>query len=270
MSVSWTPPATNSHSSEVLDYKVYEGLHSGGETLVAVLPPEARTYSHEGLPDGEVRYFRVKARNEIGEGDLSPSVAVRTMVLPSAPNSPATTVGPDVGQITLKWSPPTETGGGDFIYKVYVSGSATATKSLLGTTTQTKLVDGGHPPGTTRFYQISVENVIGEGPRSIQVSGTAADRPGPPAQIASQTYYWGVVIGWTPPNFDGGTPITSYRLYRSTLISPRRLIAITSPTTTIYQDTRCFTMCTYDVTANNIIGESPRSASVTGIGANPL
>lgn len=270
VTIAWTPPASNSHSSEVLDYRVYEGSSAGGESLVAILPATATSFSQQGLLDGEVRFFRVRARNEMGEGDLSPSLPVRAMVLPGPPTAPRATTGPGAGVITLRWNPPSETGGGAFVYKVYSSGASSDVKALIGTTSQTTMTHSGLGNGVTRYYQISAENVVGEGPLSVEAVGTTADRPGAPAYIQSQTFVSGVFISWVEPSFDGGSPITSYRLYRSTTIFPRQLVAVISPWDRYYVDTRCFTICSYDVTANNLVGEGPRSATVTGVGANPL
>ena len=91
----------------------------------------------------------------------------------------------------------------------------------------------------------------------------AAEAPAPPTLTATSEV-GDVRLSWVP-GFDGGSPVTSYRLYRST--------SATGPFTQIaevptgnYQDTTAATGVTYyyQATSINTIGESARSNTASG------
>jgi hypothetical protein len=71
------------------------------------------------------------------------------------------------------------------------------------------------------------------------------------------------VLSWKAP-FDGGSPITGYRLYRKTSASAYSLLASLSATATSYTDkVKPKTAYTYKLTAVNANGEGAASNEVT-------
>ena len=92
--------------------------------------------------------------------------------------------------------------------------------------------------------------------------GTAA-APSAPTLAASAAD--GVVhLSWTAPS-DGGSPLTGYRVYRSTSAGKETALVDVGPSATSYDDTTVSNGTTYfyELTALNAIGESARSGEVS-------
>lgn len=127
------------------------------------------------------------------------------------------------------------------------SGDLTGTPTAAGTYSFTlrvsSQVSGGIPGSDTRQYTIEVAPVVADAPLALsaQLAGDAID------------------LAWTAPTFDGGTPITGYRIERSINGGPfDELVADTASTATAYTDTEVQPGSTYAyrVYALNAAGES--------------
>jgi fibronectin type 3 domain-containing protein len=90
-------------------------------------------------------------------------------------------------------------------------------------------------------------------------SGLATHPSAPTGLAATSTNKTQIDLAWSAPVTDGGSPITSYTVYRGP--SGGSLVAIGTSTTTSYADTTVAKGRTYDyaVTATNAYGEGPRS-----------
>ncbi|MDE1862626.1 MAG: fibronectin type III domain-containing protein, partial [Thaumarchaeota archaeon] len=76
----------------------------------------------------------------------------------------------------------------------------------------------------------------------------------------------GIGLNWTAP-YDGGSPITSYAIYRGTSPGTETILASVSNTTLSYEDTSITAgeLYYYQVTATNSIGESAKSNELGGL-----
>jgi hypothetical protein len=74
----------------------------------------------------------------------------------------------------------------------------------------------------------------------------------------------GIALGWTAP-FNGGSPITGYRIYRGTTTTVDTLLASTAPGATSYVDTSGTrgVVYYYRVEALNAIGAGALSNEVS-------
>ena len=126
-------------------------------------------------------------------------------------------------------------------------------------------------PGTTYFYQVSAVNAVGEGARSVERSAAPtapSTEPGAPQNLtASPHASKGINLAWSAPTSNGGSPVTQYRIYRSTSPGQETLLTSVSATTLTYRDssTRRGTRYYYVVRAVNAVGVGPPSAEVTSI-----
>ncbi len=86
VTLTWTAPVSTGGSA-VTGYKLYRGLTSGTETLVASLGSALLTYTDSGLTNGQTYYYQVSAVNDVGEGPKSNEVYATppTPVLDSVP-----------------------------------------------------------------------------------------------------------------------------------------------------------------------------------------
>jgi hypothetical protein len=109
--------------------------------------------------------------------------------------------------------------------------------------------------------------------------GTSPPPPPPgtvptvPLSLAATAGDSQVILTWSAPTSDGGSPITAYRIYRSLSASTEVLYASPAGTSTTYTDNTAVngTAYFYEVSAVNSIGESALSneASVTPISSTP-
>jgi len=124
------------------------------------------------------------------------------------------------------------------------------------------------PEGATRFYAVTAINSIGEGVRSNEASATTTTRPTAPqvAVVTAGPNPGQLTVSWQAPANDGGTAVTSYRVYRGTTAGALTAITdVVAPTLT-FTDSALGNNVTriYAVTAINAIGEGPRSNQATG------
>jgi hypothetical protein len=89
---------------------------------------------------------------------------------PLAPSSVAAIVG--TGIITLTW---TASQGLVNSYTVYRSTSSGGETSFVTGISGSPYIDNSVVPGTTYYYQVTATNVVGEGPKSLEVHGATAD-----------------------------------------------------------------------------------------------
>ncbi len=265
VSLSWTAPTIGGPS---FTYNVSRGTSANGETLLAsgVAGP---SFNDGGLTNGTTYYYKVTATNSIGTGSSSneASATPKAPPVPSAPQNLSATAGN--ASVSLSWTAPT-IGGPSFTYNVYRS-TTSGTEALVkpGVTT-TSYTDSGLSNGTTYFYKVTAVNSVGEGSQSGEASAMpqgAATVPGAPTLSAATSSTKGVLLTWSIPS-NGGSPITSYRIYRG----GSRITSSPSPsctaTTCTYTDTTTPTAgstYTYQVAARNSVGTGPRSNQASAV-----
>jgi hypothetical protein len=178
---------------------------------------------------------------------------------PTAPTPPqGLTATRGNAVVDLSWSSPASDGGsGIFGYNVY-RGTASGGETLLQPgVAGTSFHDSGLTNGRTYYYEVTAVNGVGESAPSNETSATPATVPtAPRSLLAQKAATKGVRLNWSAPTSNGGSPLTAYRIYRSSVLR-----ATVSASTTTYKDTsttRGTTYC-YFVTAMNAVGESPHS-----------
>src|SRR5438034_762887 len=181
---------------------------------------------------------------------------------PSAPQNLVATGGN--AQVGLTWQAPGSNGGSPITnYKIY-RGGAPSTETLLTTVgAVTSYTDTAVTNGVTYYYQVSAVNNVGEGPRSNEASATPtapATPPGAPQGLVATAGDATVTLTWSAPSSNGGSPITNYRIYRSTTGGGETLQATIGNVLT-YSDTSVTNGVTYyyQVSAVSNVGEGPRS-----------
>ncbi len=167
---------------------------------------------------------------------------------PGSPSGLTVTAGHSL--VTLSWTAPASDGGSALTrYRVYDGTTAgfqdgTAATTSTGTSaTVTRLTDG-----TTYYFRVAAVNAVGEGPASAEASAVvpAVTSSGSPRSSASLTTSeftaptgltaaagdTQVHLSWTAPVSDGGSPVTSYNVYRATVPGFQASALVTSTTGT--------------------------------------
>ena len=136
------------------------------------------------------------------------------------PNAPArlSATAKDHSQIDLDWAAPDFDGGSAVTgYRIEVSENEGSTWTNLVANTGSTTTAYSHTdlaPATTRHYRVSAINAIGTGnPSNMANATTDAIAPNPPTNlVATATAPTRIDLIWSAPAYDGGAPITSYRI----------------------------------------------------------
>ncbi len=217
--LSWTAPRYTGGVS-VLGYRV-EASDDEGLTWNIIrrnTNSAATAFPDLNLNPATTRHYRVAAINIAGPGPFSNIARATTeATLPGAPRSLAAQAS-GTSRIVLSWRAPTYDGGADVTgYRVEVSeDGGTVWQDLVADTrsTRTEYSHGELEPATTRHYRVSAINRIGAGEASRVASATTdATVPDAPTGLAATaTTPTQIDLVWVAPAYDGGAPVTGYRV----------------------------------------------------------
>ena len=185
---------------------------------------------------------------------------------PSAPLSLTAAAGPGGGQIRLTWQAPASNGGTAITnYKVYrgaTSGSETYLATVGNVLTYT---DSGLGNGATYHYVVTAVNLVGEGPSSNEATATTFNVPTAPQGLQVTGGVRQVVLTWQAPASNGGSAVTSYKVYRDGALHATVGNVLT------YTDAGLGNGVTYAyaVSAVNVAGEGAQSTQASGTTFSP-
>ncbi len=269
ITLSWTTPADG--GSPITGYEVWRGTASGGEALLTIVGVQ-NTYVDAAFVLGTTYWYQVAAVNAIDTGPLSNELSAALMEPPAAP----TLLGaPADGAVALSWTEPADGGGAITGYNVYRAVGAGPEEALASTgATETLYVDFAVTNGTEYTYRVAAVNGAGEGALSNAVSVTPTSpnvitAPDPPQSLLATRAPKNVatiILTWSAPVADGGSPIATYFIYRrGPGESTFTLIGLTDGSTLTYADNAVARRATYTyyVTAFNTYYESGHSNEVT-------
>lgn len=185
------------------------------------------------------------------------------------PTAPTLYAQPGEAVVHLSWTAPSTDGGSPVTkYRVYRSTTAGSygTKPYAILLSGTRIHDDtGVANGTTYFYKVTAVNAVGESPASAERPATpdaniVPTAPSSPVGLTATNPPGNVHLTWNPPTDNGGAPVTSYNIYRSTLTGAEELYATAD--TASYDDMAIVADTTYyyQVTAVNSVNlEGARS-----------
>ena len=271
VSLTWTPPASNGGAA-VSGYNIYRGTTSGGEAR-PVATVTGTSFTDTGLTNGTTYYYKVAAVNAAGTSPQSGEAgATPTAVQATAPSAPQS-LAASAGSLTvrLSWSAPSSNGGSPVTgYNVYrgTSPGGEGSTPVATNVTTTSFTDTGRTNGTTYYYYtVAAVNAVGTSPRSGEASATPqAAVPSAPTGLVASAGNASVVLSWTVPNSDGGSPITGYNVYRGTAPGGEGGTPVaTNVASSSFTDTGRTNGTTYyyKVAAVNAAGTSPQSGEAS-------
>ncbi len=226
--------------------------------------PSARMYSAMVYDSAADRVILFGGDSSLGEAAVTWSYT-HPAVLPPAPQGFLATASES--QVALSWAAPIVDGGSPItaynVYRGTTSGAAALLTTVEGVLTY---LDTSLTNGVTYYYQVSAVNTAGEGERTAELSASPLGRPSAPLNLQATAGDGRVMLTWSPPASDGGSPITSHPLYRSTSSGAETLLTTVGPVLT-YTDTGLTPGVTYyyQVSAINGQGEGPRSLEASSV-----
>ncbi len=181
VTLNWQAPSSDGGSS-IVNYKIYRGAVSGGETLSATIG-NILNYSDLSLNNGTAYYYKISAVNGVGESALSSEVSTTTFDVPGMPlNVNAVRSN---NQAVINWSPPVSNGGSPITnYKIYrgtISGGETLVVTVGNVLNYT---DIGLTNVLNYYYKISAVSAVGEGILSSEFNSSGFRL----TFVTSQTY----------------------------------------------------------------------------------
>ena len=247
--LSWTAV------SGATSYDVYAGNTSGATTLLtSVASP---SYTETGLASGVTRYYRVRAVDGATPGAQSSEQSATTFAL-GVPPALVVAASVNAGTLTLTIPESVDLGSGTFVsYEIYAgdsSGVRSFLASIASNGTTTLFDEAGLANAQTRYYTVAVVTTAGHGTNSTEASATTFTVPDAPTLVAAVQVGADVQITWGAPVDNGGSAVTSYRVYRdSVLINETALLTFTDAAVATGSHT-------YEVAAVNAAGEGAKAA----------
>ncbi|MFW3147093.1 MAG: fibronectin type III domain-containing protein [Thermoplasmatota archaeon] len=119
------------------------------------------------------------------------------------------------GGADIFWEEAVNDGGSSILeYNIYRE-EGTGSRILVGSAPRSELLmfsDSGLEGGQTYTYYIRTVTTLGESINSPPLVVNAIRHPDPPVNVRLETQRNGINISWDPPEFDGGSSITNYRI----------------------------------------------------------
>ncbi len=207
--ISFSPPNSDGGSA-ILDYTVTasDNIHFGTGTSSPIIVT--------GLTNGTAYIFTVTARNAVGTGPASVvSNSVTPATVPGAPTMDMPVASN--GQVALSWTAPASDGFDaitDYVVD-YLDPISGWTTFADGTSPNTGATVTGLTNGVSYYFRVSARNSMGTGAVSNIVSATPITVPGAPTINLVTAGNTQVIVNFTAPADNGGSPITGYTVTSS-------------------------------------------------------
>ncbi len=256
LSVSWTAPEDDG-GAVVESYRVEAHVPDEGVAARLDTATAATSASLEGLDPGTQVLVTVRAANARGLGPQSPPAEPVTPSLPPGPPTGVLAVASAPTAATVSWLAPDDDGGTAIASYTVTSEPDGLSATVDGETTSAAL--SGLTLGTPYTFTVVAQNAVAasdpSAPSNVLVAATVPD---PPTGVSAVRGDRRATVTWTPPAFDGYSPISSYVV----VASPGGASATVDGGTTsaVVGGLANGTAYTFAVRAANAVGSSDPSA----------
>jgi chitodextrinase len=232
---------------------------------------------YNGNNEGVIQHYEIPGSDgaiAVGPGAWpmfhhDPALSGASSVLPDLGTVAPTglTAQGGTAQVSLSWTAPAGLGAPPTGYNLY---EGTRPEQLPATPvngatplTGTSFTVAGLTAGTRYYFEVTAVNTGGEGAPSNEASATTTGPPAAPGGLVATGGDGQASLSWAPPSSNGGSPVTGYNVYMST-VSGSRGPELTTVTATSYTAIGLAdgTKYYFRVTAVNALGEGPASAQV--------
>ena len=222
----------------------------------------------DGLSNGQVYTFQVRAVNRVGAGAVRAASATPV----AAPGAPRTlTAEPGDQEVVLTWTTPLDDGGtpvAGYEFRYAAGTSVTEATPWQSAGLDRKRTIGDLTNGEPYAFEVRALNRVGAGP-ARGVVATPVGPPGAPRELAATPGDTHVVLAWTAPLDDGGAPVTGYEIRYAAGTSVSEDTSWQSVGLDVERTIDCLTngqQYTFEVRAVNRVGAGAvRTASATPV-----
>ena len=238
----------------VLDYCTVYRVTAG--IVATVVNTNACSSQSGGL--GPFWSIAVDSTGALYLGDTTRVWHVQPYPPPSAPLAVQAAGG--IGQATVSWQPPASNGGspiGGYVVTPIQDGTPLAPLAYNSAATSATVTNLRHHSYT---FTVRAVNAGGGGPPSQPSSPVTVQWvPGAPLTVTARAGDAQATISWSPPQDDGGLPITGYRV--TALGGAPDVVQVVGATTTVLYGLVNFSLYSFTVEAANAAGTGPPASS---------
>jgi len=211
----WQVPG-DTGGGDILMYIIYRGDDPDDLEPLIEVGIGSTNYYDSDVTAGTTYHYRISAASAAGEGAMSLSVSA-TPYGPSGPPIDLVVLEGD-GKVTLTWATP-EDDGAAIITGYVVSRGLTPgnLEDIASLGLVLEYMDSSANNGITYYYSVSAINVAGIGTAADAMEATPfkpAVVPGRISILNAEPKGAKVILVWTAPSEDGGSPITGYIIMR--------------------------------------------------------
>ena len=258
--LSWTAPFDC--GSPITRYDI---LQNG--SVVSSTDGATTTATIGGLTNASYYNFSIVAVNAIGSSQASPTVLVRPLPPTLGPPTNVTATPAGDGQARVQWSPPAS--HPELVNRYYVTDAATGASVGVANDGATSVMVTGLTDGQSyRFVVSAIDNYERFGqasaPSNPVVPQASPQVPGVPSSPGALAGDGSVLLTWSAPASDGGSPITGYTV---TVNPGGRQVALGAVTNTTLAGLANGTAYSFTVAAKNAVGTG---SAVTGPAFTPM
>ena len=167
MALSWTAPTDNGGFA-ITDYLIDVSTDGSTWTRYADATSTTASATVAGLIGGSSYFFRVAARNSLGEGAAvaTSSAATTLATAPAVPGVPIVVAGSN--QVTLSWTAPAANGSAitDYVIEYSSAGGTNPVTFTRAASTAITATVTGLTNGTSYVFRIAARNAVGTGTAS--------------------------------------------------------------------------------------------------------
>ncbi len=210
--LSWELPLDDG-GSPLTEIVILRGGDPASLEEIAWIDPVLTSYNDTDVINGDTYHYRIFLENIKGSSTGSQILSGLPMGVPTAPlDLVASTFD---GFVLLSWDEPASVKGSPLIgYRVFC-GPTEGSEVLLNGTIETEFNHSDAENGVEHHYFVVAVNGVGASPPSGRVMVTPLGVPSSPRDILAIQVDGEVYITWNGPEDDGGSPISSFRIFRS-------------------------------------------------------
>ena len=210
--LSWELPLDDG-GSLLTEIVILRGTDPASLEELTQIDPDQTSYNDTDVVNGDTYYYSVFVENIMGRSVGSSILSGLPVGVPTAPlNLVASAFD---GFVLLSWDEPADMKGSSLTGYLVFSGPAEGSEVLLNETIEPQYNHSDAENGVEHHYYVVALNGVGASPPSVNVMVTPLGVPSSPMDILAVQLGGEVHITWDEPEDDGGSPISSFRIFRS-------------------------------------------------------